>query len=40
MIKAQLYFIEIICEFSFDDDLLMDHKGLLSKVFETHLVIY
>ena len=35
--RALCYLIEIICEFSFEDDLLMKYSDKLSKIFETYL---
>jgi hypothetical protein len=40
LILAQLYMIEIVCEFSFDDDLLMEHKQVLTQIFEKNLVFH
>jgi len=32
-----MYFIEIMCEFAFDDNLLVKHSEALNTVFERYL---
>lgn len=32
-----MYFIEIMCEFAFDDDLLVKHAESLNNIFQVYL---